>query len=230
LNTASVSLLSHIAGINSKIAKSIYEYRTTVSRFKTRSELLKVKGIGEKAYKQCVGFLRVPESREVLDNTAVHPESYEAAYSLLKLLGYTREDVSERRLQELPKKVESAGNAKIASELGIGVPTLNDIVSELLKPGRDPRDELPPQILRTDAMDISSLKTGMEFVGTVRNVADFGAFVDIGVHQDGLVHISKLSNRFVKRASDVVKVGDIIKVRVIDVDVAKKRISLEKIN
>ncbi len=230
LNTASVSLLSHIAGINSKIAKSIYEYRTTVSRFKTRSELMKVKGIGEKAYKQCVGFLRVPESREVLDNTAVHPESYEAAYSLLKLLGYTREDVSERRLQELPKKVESAGNAKIASELGIGVPTLNDIVSELLKPGRDPRDELPPQILRTDAMDISSLKTGMEFVGTVRNVADFGAFVDIGVHQDGLVHISKLSNRFVKRASDVVKVGDIIKVRVIDVDVAKKRISLEKIN
>ena len=230
LNTASVSLLSHIAGINSKIAKSIYEYRTTVSRFKTRSELLKVKGIGEKAYKQCVGFLRVPESREVLDNTAVHPESYEAAYSLLKLLGYTREDVSERKLQELPKKVEAEGEAKIAGELGIGVPTLNDIVSELLKPGRDPRDELPPQILRTDAMDISSLKTGMEFVGTVRNVADFGAFVDIGVHQDGLVHISKLSNRFVKRASDVVKVGDIIKVRVIDVDVAKKRISLEKIN
>ncbi len=230
LNTASVSLLSHIAGINSKIAKSIYEYRTTVSRFKTRSELLKVKGIGEKAYKQCVGFLRVPESREVLDNTAVHPESYEAAYSLLKLLGYTREDVSERRLQDLPKKVEAAGDSKIAGELGIGVPTLNDIVSELLKPGRDPRDELPPQILRTDAMDISSLKTGMEFVGTVRNVADFGAFVDIGVHQDGLVHISKLSNRFVKRASDVVKVGDIIKVRVIDVDVAKKRISLEKIN
>ena len=230
LNTASVSLLSHIAGINSKIAKSIYEYRTTVSRFKTRSELLKVKGIGEKAYKQCVGFLRVPESREVLDNTAVHPESYEAAYSLLKLLGYTREDVSERKLLELPKKVEEKGEAKIATELGIGVPTLNDIVSELLKPGRDPRDELPPQILRTDAMDISSLKTGMEFVGTVRNVADFGAFVDIGVHQDGLVHISKLSNRFVKRASDVVKVGDIIKVRVIDVDVAKKRISLEKIN
>ncbi|MBR6563458.1 MAG: RNA-binding transcriptional accessory protein [Clostridia bacterium] len=229
LNTASVSLLSHIAGINSKIAKSIYEYRTTVSKFKTRSELLKVKGIGEKAYKQCVGFLRVPESREVLDNTAVHPESYEAAYSLLKLLGYSREDVSERRLSELPKKVEAAGNAKVAAELGIGVPTLNDIVSELMKPGRDPRDELPPQILRTDAMDISSLKAGMEFVGTVRNVADFGAFVDIGVHQDGLVHISKLSNRFVKRASDVVKVGDIIKVRVIDVDVAKKRISLEKI-
>ncbi|MBR4278806.1 MAG: helix-hairpin-helix domain-containing protein, partial [Clostridia bacterium] len=203
LNTASVSLLSHIAGINSKIAKSIYEYRTTVSRFKTRSELLKVKGIGEKAYKQCVGFLRVPESAEVLDNTSVHPESYEAAYSLLKLLGYTKEDVRGRKLNELRTKLEERGTANIANELGIGVPTLNDIVSELEKPGRDPRDELPPQILRTDAMDISSLKTGMEFVGTVRNVADFGAFVDIGVHQDGVVHISKLSNKFVKRASDV---------------------------
>ena len=229
LNTASVSLLSHIAGINSKIAKSIYEYRTTVARFKTRSELLKVKGIGEKAYKQCVGFLRVPESAEVLDNTSVHPESYEAAYSLLKLLGYGREDVRARILGEIRNRLEEKGAQKVADELCIGVPTLNDIVSELIKPGRDPRDELPPQILRTDAMDISSLKTGMEFVGTVRNVADFGAFVDIGVHQDGLVHISKLSDRFVKRASDVVKVGDIIKVRVIDVDVAKKRISLEKI-
>ena len=229
LNTASVSLLSHIAGINSKIAKSIYEYRTTVARFKTRSELLKVKGIGEKAYKQCVGFLRVPESAEVLDNTSVHPESYEAAYSLLKLLGYGREDVRARNLGEIRTRLEEKGAQNVASELGIGVPTLNDIVSELIKPGRDPRDELPPQILRTDAMDISSLKTGMEFVGTVRNVADFGAFVDIGVHQDGLVHISKLSDKFVKRASDVVKVGDIIKVRVIDVDVAKKRISLEKI-
>ncbi len=229
LNTASVSLLSHIAGINSKIAKAIYEYRTTVSRFKTRAELLKVKGIGEKAYKQCVGFLRVPESAEVLDNTSVHPESYEAAYSLLALLGYTKEDVKNKQISELRTRLESKGNAAVAKELGIGVPTLCDIVSELEKPGRDPRDELPPQILRTDAMDISSLKAGMEFVGTVRNVADFGAFVDIGVHQDGLVHISKLSDRFVKRASDVVKVGDIIKVRVIDVDVAKKRISLEKI-
>ena len=229
LNTASVSLLSHIAGINSKIAKSIYEYRTTVSRFKTRAELMKVKGIGAKAYTQCVGFLRVPESDEVLDNTSVHPESYEAAYSLLNLLGYTKDDVRSRNLKELKSRIDSKGRDKIANELGIGVPTLNDIVSELEKPGRDPRDELPPQILRTDAMDISSLKAGMEFVGTVRNVADFGAFVDIGVHQDGLVHISKLSDKFVKRASDVVKVGDIIKVRVIDVDVAKKRISLEKI-
>ncbi len=229
LNTASVSLLSHIAGINSKIAKNIYEYRTTVSRFKTRSELMKVKGIGEKAYKQCVGFLRVPESSEVLDNTSVHPESYKAAYGLLELLGYSTEDVRARKLGELKSRLKAKGEDKIAAELGIGVPTLKDIVSELEKPGRDPRDELPPQILRTDAMDISSLKVGMEFVGTVRNVADFGAFVDIGVHQDGLVHISKLSEKFVKRAGDVVKVGDIIKVRVIDVDVAKKRISLEKI-
>ncbi len=229
LNTASVSLLSHIAGINSKIAKNIYEYRTTVSKFKTRAELLKVKGIGEKAYKQCVGFLRVPESAEVLDNTSVHPESYEAAYSLLSILGYTKDDVKGKKLQELKNRLDEKGKENVARELGIGVPTLDDIISELEKPGRDPRDELPPQILRTDAMDISSLKTGMEFVGTVRNVADFGAFVDIGDHQDGLVHISKLSDKFVKRASDVVKVGDIIKVRVIDVDVAKKRISLEKI-
>ena len=190
---------------------------------------MKVKGIGEKAYKQCVGFLRVPESKEVLDNTSVHPESYEATYSLLSILGYTKDDVKERKLSELKARLDEKGKDKVAKELGIGVPTLDDIISELEKPGRDPRDELPPQILRTDAMDISSLKTGMEFVGTVRNVADFGAFVDIGVHQDGLVHISKLSDKYVKRASDVVKVGDIIKVRVIDVDVAKKRISLEKI-
>ncbi|MBO4452356.1 MAG: RNA-binding transcriptional accessory protein [Clostridia bacterium] len=229
LNTASVSLLSHIAGINSKIAKNIYDYRTTVSRFGSRAELLKVKGVGEKAYKQCVGFLRVPESKEVLDNTAVHPESYGAAYALLEKLGYTGEDVRLRQINGIRKRVEEAQAQKLASELGVGVPTLMDIVGELEKPGRDPRDELPPQILRTDAMDISSLKAGMEFMGTVRNVADFGAFVDIGVHQDGLVHISKLSDKFVKRASDVVKVGDIIKVRVIDVDVAKKRISLEKI-
>ena len=229
LNTASVSLLSHIAGINAKLAKSIYEYRTTVSRFRNRAELLKVKGVGEKAYKQCVGFLRVPESAEVLDNTAVHPESYQAAYSLLNKLGYTEKDVRDRRIGELRKRVET-DRAGLASELGVGVPTLMDIVSELEKPGRDPRDELPPQILRSDVMDISYLSAGMEFVGTVRNVADFGAFVDIGVHQDGLVHISKLAKRFVKRASDVVKVGDIIKVRVIDVDVAKKRISLEKID
>ena len=229
LNTASVSLLSHIAGISSRVAKNIYEYRTKVARFRCREDLRKVKGIGDSAYTQCVGFLRVPESDEYLDNTAVHPESYEAANSLISLLGYTENDVRENRISDIDKKLEAAGAKKVASQLNIGLPTLLDIVSELKKPGRDPRDELPPQILRTDAMDISSLKVGMEFDGTVRNVADFGAFVDIGVHQDGLVHISKLSDRFVRRASDVVKVGDIIKVRVIVVDVAKKRISLEKI-
>ncbi len=229
LNTASVSLLSHIAGISPRVAKSIYEYRTTVARFKCRADLKKVKGIGDRAYTQCVGFLRVPESSDLLDNTAVHPESYDAAYGLLRLLGCGEDDIRHNK-SNIGSRLEEYGIERAAGELGVGVPTLTDIVSELAKPGRDPRDELPPQILRTDAMDISSLKVGMEFDGTVRNVADFGAFVDIGVHQDGLVHISRLSDRFVKRASDVVKVGDIIKVRVIDVDVAKKRISLEKIN
>ncbi len=229
LNTASVSLLSHIAGINANIAKNIYDYRVSNSRFNKRSELKKVKGIGEKVFLQCAGFLRVPESREVLDNTAVHPESYEAAKNLLMLTGYTEEDVKNRRVNELSERVSKLGWANVAQRLKIGEPTLRDIVSELLKPGRDPRDELPQPILRTDILDINSLKPGMELVGTVRNVADFGAFVDIGVHQDGLVHISKLSDKFVKRAMDVVSVGDIIKVRVLEVDTAKKRISLQKI-
>ncbi len=229
LNTASVSLLSHIAGINSKTAGNIYEYRVNNSRFKKRSDLKKVKGIGEKAYTQCIGFLRVPESSEVLDNTAVHPESYEAAKKLLKLVGYTEADVKNRRVEELHKRVSELGWESVASAVGVGTPTLRDIVSELLKPGRDPRDELPKPQLRTDVLDINSLKPGMELVGTVRNVADFGAFVDIGVHQDGLVHISRLSNKFVKRAMDVVSIGDIIKVRVIEADAAKKRISLERI-
>ncbi|MDD4165142.1 MAG: Tex family protein [Eubacteriales bacterium] len=229
LNTASVSLLSHIAGINAKTAQNIYDYRTSCSRFKKRSELLKVKGIGEKAYTQCAGFLRVPESKEVLDNTAVHPESYDVAKKLLTEVGYNENDVREQKINEISERIEKKGLESLAKNLGIGVPTLLDIVSELKKPGRDPRSELPPQILRTDAMDIKMLKPGMEFMGTVRNVADFGAFVDIGVHQDGLVHISKLSKGFVKRAMDAASVGDIIKVRVLDVDVEKKRISLEKV-
>jgi uncharacterized protein len=229
LNTASVSLLSHIAGINVKTAQSIYDYRTSISRFKKRSDLLKVKGIGEKAYTQCAGFLRVPESDEVLDNTAVHPESYDVAKRLITEAGYTIEDVKAQRINEISEKLEKKGLEAVAKSLGVGVPTLVDIISELKKPGRDPRSELPPQILRTDAMDINSLKPGMEFMGTVRNVADFGAFVDIGVHQDGLVHISKLAKGFVKRAMDAASVGDIIKVRVIEVDVEKKRISLEKV-
>lgn len=229
LNTASVPLLSRIAGISSKIARNIYEYRSSVGRFERRSDLLKVKGIGEKVYTQCAGFLRVPESEEVLDNTAVHPESYAAAKKLLKLMGYTEEDVRNRKVGELEKRVSELGWEKVADRLGIGEPTLRDIVSELLKPGRDPRDELPQPILRTDVMDITSLKPGMELTGTVRNVTDFGAFVDIGVHQDGLIHISRLSKTYVKRAMDVVSVGDIIRVRVIEVDVERKRISLEKV-
>ena len=229
LNTASVSLLSHIAGINATTAKNIYDYRAANSRFSKRSDIKKVKGIGEKAFLQCAGFLRVPESREVLDNTAVHPESYEAAKMLLTLTGYTEQDVKNRSVGELEKRVSELGWANVATRLGVGEPTLRDIVSELLKPGRDPRDELPQPVLRTDILDIKSLKPGMELIGTVRNVADFGAFVDIGVHQDGLVHISKLSDKYVKRAMDVVSIGDIIKVRVLDVDTAKKRISLQKI-
>lgn len=229
LNTASVSLLSHIAGINSKIARNIYDYRVTTGRFERRSDLKNVKGIGEKVYTQCAGFLRVPESKEVLDNTAVHPESYEAAKKLLKLMGYTEADVKDRKVGELEKRVSELGWENVAARLNIGEPTLRDIVSELIKPGRDPRDELPKPILRTDVMDITSLKPGMELTGTVRNVTDFGAFVDIGVHQDGLIHISRLSERYVKRARDVVSIGDIIKVRVIEVDVEKKRISLEKV-
>lgn len=229
LNTASVSLLSHIAGISAKTAQSIYDYRTTVGRFQKRSDLLKVKGIGEKVYTQCAGFLRVPESDEVLDNTAVHPESYDVAKKLIAEAGYTMEDVKAQKISDISERIEKKGLEAVAKSLGVGVPTLVDIISELKKPGRDPRSELPPQILRTDVMDISNLKPGMEFMGTVRNVADFGAFVDIGVHQDGLVHISKLSKGYVKRAMDAASVGDIIKVRVIDVDVEKKRISLEKV-
>jgi uncharacterized protein len=173
--------------------------------------------------------LRVSESAEVLDNTAVHPESYESARALLKKLGYSEQDVRERKLEDIKAKANLVGLDSLAESIGVGVPTLTDMMNELTKPGRDPRDELPKPILRTDAMDISSLKPGMEFVGTVRNVADFGAFVDIGVHQDGLVHISKLAKGFVRRAQDATKVGEIIKVRVIEVDVAKKRISLERV-
>lgn len=229
LNTASVSLLSHIAGINAKTAKSICEYRTAAGRFSSRSELKKVKGIGEKAYTQCVGFLRVPESAEPLDNTAVHPEAYGAAAKLLEHTGYTAGDIKARRLSGLADKVDAEGRESVARLIGVGVPTLEDIINELQKPGRDPRDGLPAPVLRTDAMDIGSLRAGMEFDGTVRNVADFGAFVDIGVHQDGLVHISKLAKGFVRNAADAVSVGDVIKVRVLDVDMTRKRISLERV-
>lgn len=226
LNTASPSLLSYISGINSSIAKNIVEYRMTIGRFKKRQELMKVKKLGDKAFEQCAGFLRIADGKNVLDNTSVHPESYGAAEKLLNIMGYTLEDVKLKKLGGLRQEVEEKGYADVASQIGIGIPTLRDIVNEILKPGRDPRDELPKPILLTDVLNMEDLKSGMVLNGTVRNVADFGAFVDIGVHQDGLVHISELSNKFVRKAMEVVSVGDIVKVRILDVDIARKRISL----
>lgn len=226
LNTASPSLLSYISGIHATIAKNIVEYRETTGRFRKRKELLKVKKLGEKAFEQCAGFLRIPDGVDVLDNTSVHPESYGAAEKLLQLMGYTLQDVKERKLGNLMKEVEHRGMEQVAGQLDIGIPTLRDIIKELLKPGLDPRDELPKPVLLTDVLDIKDLKSGMVLTGTVRNVADFGAFVDVGVHQDGLVHISELADRYVKNAMEVVAVGDIVKVRVLDVDAGRKRISL----
>lgn len=230
LNTASPSLLSFISGINSTVAKNIVEYREANGPFKSRAELKKVKKLGDKAFEQCAGFLRIPGGQNILDNTSVHPEAYAAAEKLLKTMGYTPEDVKNKRLGSLQKEVEERGITNVAEELGIGVPTLRDIIKELLKPGRDPRDELPQPVLLTDVLDMSDLKPGMVLTGTVRNVADFGAFVDIGVHQDGLVHISELADRFVKNPMEVVSVGDIVKVKVLAVDVDKKRISLSMKN
>ncbi len=226
INTASYSLLSYISGINITSARNIVKYREENGEFTNRAQLLKVPRIGAKAYEQAAGFLRVPGGKEIFDNTGVHPESYEAAATLLASFGYTKADVAAGNLKDLGSKVEGEGIANVAAKLGIGEPTLKDIVSELEKPGRDVRDTLPPPILRDDILGIEDLKPDMELTGTVRNVIDFGAFVDIGVHQDGLVHISQLSDRFVKHPSDVVKVGDVVKVRVLSVDVAKKRISL----
>ena len=226
INTASYSLLSYISGINITSAKNIVKYREENGEFSNRAQLLKVPRIGAKAYEQAAGFLRVPGGKEIFDNTGVHPESYEAAAELLSMFGYTRSDVAAGNLKDLGSKVQSAGFAAVAGKLGIGEPTLKDIVTELEKPGRDIRDTLPPPVLRDDILSLEDLKPDMELTGTVRNVIDFGAFVDIGVHQDGLVHISQLSDKFVKHPSDVVKVGDTVKVRVLSVDVAKKRISL----
>ncbi|MBQ8310039.1 MAG: helix-hairpin-helix domain-containing protein, partial [Clostridia bacterium] len=226
INTASYSLLSYISGINITSARNIVKYREENGEFSNRAQLLKVPRIGAKAYEQAAGFLRVPGGKEIFDNTGVHPESYEAAAALLEMFGYTKDDVANGNLKELGAKVQSAGLSAVADKLGIGVPTLKDILGELEKPGRDIRDTLPPPVLRDDILSLEDLKPDMELTGTVRNVIDFGAFVDIGVHQDGLVHISQLSDRFVKHPSDVVKVGDIVKVRVLAVDVAKKRISL----
>ncbi len=226
LNTASHSLLSYISGINAVSAKNIVKYREENGEFATRAAVLKVPRIGAKAYEQCAGFLRVPGSREVLDNTGVHPESYDAARALLAHFGYTEEDVREGKLGKLGGEISREGSAKLAAALGIGEPTLLDIAAELQKPGRDLRDDFAPPVLRDDVLSLSDLKPGMLLTGTVRNVIDFGAFVDIGVHQDGLVHISELSDRFVKHPREVVSVGDIVQVRVISVDIAKKRIGL----
>lgn len=227
LNTASPSLLEHIAGISPAIAKNIEAYRQENGAFTSRKQLLKVAKLGSKAFEQCAGFLRVAESKEVLDRTAVHPESYPAAKTLLSLCGYTEQDVAEHRLSDLNDRIKKAGKSELAERCGVGVPTLNDIAAELQKPGRDPRDELPAPLLRSaDVMTLGQLKPGMEVVGTVRNVCDFGAFVDIGVHEDGLVHISQLSDQFVKHPSDIVSVGDVVKTVVLSVDTDRKRISL----
>ena len=226
LNTASPSLLSYVSGLNMSIAKNIVAYRTKMKGFKRRDELLSVSKLGPKAYEQCAGFLRVVGGENVLDNTAVHPESYDATRKLLKSFNLTEDDVKNHNLVLLPKMIEQKGEVKVAQECGIGVPTLEDITTELLKPGRDIRESMPKPILRSDVIHMEDLKEGMVFRGVVRNVVDFGAFVDIGVHQDGLVHISQLSDSYVKHPSDVVKVGDVVDVKVLAVDPAKKRISL----
>ena len=227
INTASPSLLSRVAGINSSVAKNIVSYREENGAFSSRTQLKKVPKLGAKAFEQCAGFVRVPESKNVLDNTGVHPESYDAAKELLQLCGYSVSDVSNGDISSLKTKIALLGGEdKVAEKLGVGVPTLTDIVKELLKPGRDPRDELPPPLLRTDVMDIKDLTPGMELKGTVRNVIDFGVFVDIGVHQDGLVHISQITNRYIKHPSEVLKVGDIVTVWVLSTDIKKNRISL----
>ena len=226
VNTASPSLLQRVAGLNGTTAKNVVAYREENGAFTYRAQIKKVPKLGPKAFQQCAGFLRVPESKSVLDNTAVHPESYDAAKALLELTGHTLADVKAGTLSDLPGRVKAYGEEQAAEAIGVGVPTLRDIVSELLKPGRDVRDELPKPILRTDVLEMKDLKPGMVLTGTVRNVIDFGVFVDIGVHQDGLVHISQVSDKFIRHPSEVVSVGDVVKVAVLEVDEKKKRISL----
>ena len=226
LNTASPSLLTRVSGVNATVAKNIVLYREENGAFASRAQLKKVPKLGDKAYEQCAGFLRVAESRNPLDNTGVHPESYDAAKTLLALCGLELKDVKNGSLGKLSEKVDEIGKEKLAEQLGIGAETLNDIVKEMLRPGRDPRDELPPPMLRTDVMDMNDLVPGMELQGTVRNVIDFGAFIDIGVHQDGLVHISRITDHFIKHPSEVLTVGDVVTVWVVSVDPVKKRIAL----
>lgn len=226
LNTATPSLLSYISGVNSTIAKNIVEYREENGKFKSRKELLKVKRLGQKSYEQCAGFLRVAESKEYLDNTAVHPESYKHATKLIEILDYTKDELKQGKLIDIDERVKVKGIKNLAKELEIGEPTLNDIIKEIKKPGRDPREELPKPIFKSGVIDMKDLKPGMKLMGTVRNVSDFGAFVDIGVHQDGLVHKSQMANRFIKHPLDVVTLGDVIEVTILEVDLKRKRISL----
>ena len=226
LNTATPSLLTYISGINSTIANNVVEYRNEVGQFKNRKELLKVKRLGPKVFEQCAGFLRVMESSEPLDNTSVHPESYEVARNLIKQLGYREDDLKNKKLMDIEDRVKETGINKLVESLDVGEPTLLDIIKELKKPGRDPREEMPKPILKTGLINMEDLTPGLILKGTVRNVADFGAFVDIGVHQDGLVHKSQMANRFIKHPLEVVKVGDVVDVKILEVDVKRKRISL----
>lgn len=226
LNTASPSLLSYVSGLNSSIAKNIVDYRQENGEFSDRQELLKVKKLGGKAFEQCAGFLRITNGKNILDNTAVHPESYAAAEKLLKMFNFTDESIKNGELTKLPEMINLKGEEKVAKECGIGVPTLQDMVSEIIKPGRDIRESLEPVELRSDILDIKDLKEGMVLRGTVRNVIDFGAFVDIGVHQDGLIHISQMSDKFIKHPSEMLKVGEVLKVKILSVDLDKNRIAL----
>ena len=226
LNIATPSLLSYIAGINGTIAKNIVNFREENGKFANRKELLKVKRLGKKVYEQCAGFLRVSESDEVLDNTSVHPESYEVAKKLIEILGYDKRDLKFGKLKDIDEKIKIIGINKLADELSVGILTLKDIIKELKKPGRDPREELPKPILKSGVINIKDLKKDMLLMGTVRNVSDFGAFIDIGVHQDGLVHKSQMANKFVKHPLDILKVGDIVRVKILEIDEKRKRISL----
>lgn len=224
INTASASLLQYVAGIKKTVSQNIIAYREEVGAFKSRSEIKKVKGLGPKVFEQCAGFLRITNGKNFLDATGVHPESYAVAEELLKVVGYGKDELKARNFKNLHEKV---GNIEIlAEQLGTGVPTLQDIIKELEKPGRDPREDMPKPILHSEILEIKDLKEGMKLKGTVRNIVDFGAFIDIGVHQDGLVHISQMSNKFIKHPLEVVKVGDIVEVSILSVDTIKNKIAL----
>lgn len=226
LNTATPSLLSYVSGVNAKVSENIVKYREENGKFTTRKELLKVPKLGNAAFVQCAGFLKVPESKNILDNTMVHPESYDVAKKIIENLGYKLTDLDNNKLNELKTKLDILNIEKTAQELEVGIPTINDIINELKKPGRDPRDEMPKPILKSDVLKIEDLQVGMELMGTVRNVVDFGAFIDIGIKNDGLVHISEISNKFVRNPMEEISVGDVVKVKVIDINMDKKKVSL----